>query len=119
MSSPTQGERIVRSVLFTSVAIVSVMTIGIGYQQQTSGSMQAAMVMPMEEPMEVVEFDVMEEFQDPSMMGEAMEPTVWCCNGDAALCYEQAESSGCGDDARYGDFGSNFEACADTCASAS
>lgn len=115
MSSLTRSDRIIQGALMTSVAIVSVMALGIGYyEQQTIGMrMQAAVIMPMEDgvmpPVDMMKID--EPSAQPTDTAPAEEATVWCCNSDVALCYEQAEVNGCGKDAQYGD----FETCADAC----
>lgn len=114
MSSVSAGERVIRGVLMSSVAIVSVLTIGIGYQQQTSGlQVHGSLAMPMEDeimpPIDLLKLD--EPMIPPGDMEPDNEPVVWCCNADVSLCYEQAQSNGCGEDAKYAD----FETCAPAC----
>lgn len=88
MSSIGRKERIARSALLASAAIVTAMVLAIGYRQQTMrGSLSASAALPFEE----------ELFQAEA---PADEPLVWCRQSDTGLCFEQPALQGCPEDSQ-------------------
>lgn len=122
MSHLTRSDRTIQAILTIGVTIVSVMTLGIGYHQQTAGMlMQGALAMPKEE--QVMPSEDMVKVDEPAAKTQDQaapaEATTWCCNGDVKLCYEQPVGNGCGKDALPDDATgagySDFETCAGVC----
>lgn len=88
MQSIGRKERIARSALLVSAAIVTAMVLGIGYQQQNMrSSLSASAALPFEEELFQVE-------------PPADEPLVWCRQSDSGLCFEQPALQGCPDNSQ-------------------
>lgn len=117
-----RSDRNIQAILMVGVAIVSVMTLGIGYRQQTSGMLlQGGLMMPKEDQVMPSEgmMKVDEAAAKTQDQAAVPEVTTWCCNGGVKLCYEQPVANGCGKDALPGDEKgvgySDFETCAGIC----
>lgn len=94
MTTLTRGERLIHSVICGSAALVTVAIIGIGYQQQTYGGMQPAGAFLAEDSMQP-------QMMDLQLEADLLDTKVWCCSGDADLCYEQLASNGCAEGEPY------------------
>ncbi len=88
MSSIGRKERIARSALLVSAAVVTAIVLCIGYQQQAMrSSLSASVPLPFEE-----------ELFQAEAPGD--EPLVWCRQAKTGLCFEQSALQGCPDNSQ-------------------